>query len=89
MKKLTWTDKVIIGAILAFALTSPLVGQYIIQGIILAYDQVMLFNDEIAILAVGAIAVALVGSKVDKRKAYNAKLGKVKAKAKKSPAFLE
>lgn len=65
IKQLQWYDKLAIVALLAFVLINPLVGQYIIQGIILAYEQLFLLADYVQVVGI----VYMVGYFVYKNKA--------------------
>lgn len=66
-KKLKWYDLIMVIGILTILLTNPLTGQYIITGIVLGYEQLLLLGDYFMIAGVMAIGFGYLANRMQKR----------------------
>lgn len=78
LNKIKWYDWLIIAGIAIILLINPLIGQYIIKGIILAYEQLLLITDLTMTVGLTLVVVGFIASKVQTKKAYNYKLKAMK-----------
>lgn len=83
-------NKLIIGATLTLALVNPLVGSFVIQGIIKVYEMLSVdYVDYVQLVAITALLISLVILNSDKRKEYNYKFNRLKkSKTQKAGKFI-
>lgn len=84
MKKLTINDWLLVAGLALIVLINPLVGQYVIQGIIFAYEQLLLVSDYAMLIGLTMIAISFLLSKIERRKKNTAKFKKLAGKKTKS-----
>jgi len=80
MRQLKTQDWLILGGVGAILLVNPLIGQYIIQGIIIGYEQLMSVGDYIMVAGLTSIVIGyFIGRNANISK-QNAKYEKLKSK---------
>jgi uncharacterized membrane protein YraQ (UPF0718 family) len=73
-------DYLMLGGVLAILLVNPLLGQYIIQLIVLAYEQLLLVSDYFMVAGITAILIGYFISQRDKKAKSAKKLKSLKQK---------
>jgi hypothetical protein len=63
-KKLKWYDLTMVIGILTVLLINPLTGQYIIQGIVLGYEQLLLLGDYFMVAGITLVAVGYLANRM-------------------------
>jgi len=91
MKKIKLQDGLIITGIALIVLVNPLVGQYIVKGVIYAYEEMLMVTDYFLLVGLTLIVIGYLISRTSKKTSYNAKLKSMKQKKSKvSPsAYIE
>lgn len=80
MKKLNINDTLILSGIGLIVLINPLVGQYVIQGIIFAYEQLLLVSDYAMLIGLTLVATGFILGKVERNKRQSSKYKKLASK---------
>ena len=73
-------DYLMLGGILAILLVNPLLGQYIIQLIVMAYEQLLLISDYFMVAGLTAILIGYFISQREKKQKATKKLKSLKSK---------
>jgi len=73
-------DYLMLGGVLAILLVNPLLGQYIIQLIVLAYEQLLLVSDYFMVAGITAILIGYFISQREKKEKTSSKLKSLKNK---------
>jgi len=80
MRQLKTQDWLILGGVGAILLVNPLIGQYIIQGIIIGYEQLMSVGDYIMVAGLTSIVIGYFIGRSANISKQNAKYEKLKSK---------
>ena len=78
LNNIKWYDWLMVAGIAVIVLINPFIGQYIIQAIILGYEQLIILSDMAITLGLTLVAVGFVASKVASREKSRKKYSKLK-----------
>ena len=78
IKNIKWYDWLIIAGITIIVLINPFIGQYVIQGIIWAYESLVVLSDMAISAGLTLILIGFIASKLDRKQRRTKHYSKLK-----------